>query len=71
MLFTAISEADDIFTNSLIRHNTQDNVDYKGKRVLVLGGGSGTLLAAVLKQQAKYVLVVEVWGYDLCLFLNS
>ncbi|XP_060573903.1 spermine synthase-like [Ruditapes philippinarum] len=57
-----IAESDEIYTLTLLGVNR--NV-YKGKTILILGGGDGGLLHELLKMSPQYVLMVEI-SFVLC-----
>jgi len=52
-----LSEADLVYTHSLMSHGKQG---YKGKDVLILGGGDGALLHELLKEKPKFVTMVDI-----------
>lgn len=54
---TSVSESDDQFIRTLMDKN---NLKYDDKRVLILGGGDGTLFSRVLGEPIKYLRLVEI-----------
>lgn len=56
-IYTDMSEADLIYTESLMQRGIQD---YAGKDVCILGGGDGALLYELLKESPKYVSMLEI-----------
>ena len=50
-----MSEKDFIYTETLMGGES-----YEGKTALILGGGDGGLLCELLKQNPKFVTMVEV-----------
>ena len=50
-----MSEKDFIYTETLM-----GGENYEGKTALILGGGDGGLLCELLKQNPKFVTMVEV-----------
>ena len=36
------------------------DIEYSGKEVLILGGGDGALMNEILKQNPKFVVMLEV-----------
>jgi len=55
--FINLAESDLLYTHSLMCHGKQD---YKGKEVLILGGGDGALLYELLKEKPKFVTMVDI-----------
>lgn len=53
-----LAESDAIYTNTLLRKDCGDH--YKDKEVLVLGGGDGAALNALLQDSPKHVTMVEI-----------
>lgn len=54
---TDLAESDLIYTESIMCRGTED---YKGKEILILGGGDGALLNELRKEQPKHVTMIEV-----------
>lgn len=61
-----IADSDQVYTTTLMSGES-----YEGKTALILGGGDGGLLHELLKQNPKFVTMVEVsvqyltaWGLD-------
>lgn len=52
-----IAEADLIYTETLMQRGKED---YKGKDICILGGGDGALLYELLKEEPKYVVMLEI-----------
>ncbi|XP_004924801.2 spermine synthase [Bombyx mori] len=52
-----ISEADLIYTETLMQRNKEN---YEGKEIVILGGGDGALLYELLKENPKYVWMLEI-----------
>lgn len=52
-----ISEADLIYTETLMQRGIQN---YEGKEICILGGGDGALLYELLKENPKYVSMLEI-----------
>jgi len=52
-----MSESDLIYTESLMQRGIQD---YKDKEIIILGGGDGCLLWELLKENPKFVTMLEV-----------
>ncbi len=52
-----LGESDLIYTSTLCGLGT---LDYKGKEILILGGGDGGILHELLKEQPKYITMAEV-----------
>ena len=52
-----ISEKDLIYTETLMQRGKED---YKGKEIVILGGGDGALLYELLKEQPKFVTMLEL-----------
>ncbi len=57
-----LAESDLIYTETLMQRGS---LDYKGKTVLILGGGDGALLHELLKENPGFVTMVEVSTPDL------
>lgn len=58
LLSTAdLSERDLIYTETLMQRGKED---YKDKEIVILGGGDGALLWELLKEQPKFVTMLEV-----------
>lgn len=55
--FLDLAESDLVYTESLMRRGFES---YKGKTILILGGGDGALLNELLKEQPAEVTMVEV-----------
>lgn len=55
--YTNLAESDLPYTHTLMCHGLQD---YKGKEVLILGGGDGALLHELLKEDPKFVTMVDI-----------
>lgn len=55
--FTNLAESDLAYTQALMCHGVQD---YKAKDVLILGGGDGALLHELLKEEPKFVTMVDI-----------
>merc|ERR1712013_796713 len=51
-----LAESDLVYTHTLMCHGKQE---YKGKEVLILGGGDGALLNELLKEKPKFVTMVK------------
>ena len=54
-----LGESDLVYTNTLICYGEED---FKGKTVLILGGGDGGIIHELLKQKPKYITMAEVSG---------
>jgi len=52
-----IAEADLIYTETLMQRGVEN---YKGKEICILGGGDGALLYELLKENPKYVVMLEI-----------
>jgi len=52
-----IAESDLIYTHTIMRHGIND---YRGKEILILGGGDGGLLHELLKENPKFVTMIEI-----------
>uniref|UniRef100_A0A336MET6 CSON000359 protein n=1 Tax=Culicoides sonorensis TaxID=179676 RepID=A0A336MET6_CULSO len=52
-----IAEADLIYTETLMQRGIEN---YKDKEICILGGGDGALLYELLKEQPKYVVMLEI-----------
>ncbi|XP_064071177.1 spermine synthase isoform X1 [Vanessa tameamea] len=52
-----ISEADLIYTETLMQRGKES---YEGKEIVILGGGDGALLYELLKENPKYVWMLEI-----------
>ncbi|XP_045446054.1 spermine synthase [Melitaea cinxia] len=52
-----ISEADLIYTETLMQRGKEN---YEGKEIVILGGGDGALLYELLKENPKYVWMLEI-----------
>ncbi|XP_037037517.1 spermine synthase isoform X2 [Bradysia coprophila] len=52
-----ISEADLIYTETLMQRGIQN---YEGKEICILGGGDGALLYELLKENPKFVTMLEI-----------
>lgn len=52
-----LGEGDLIYTQTLCRIGQED---YRGKTVLVLGGGDGGILHELLKEDPKFITVAEI-----------
>ncbi|OWR45630.1 spermine synthase [Danaus plexippus plexippus] len=52
-----ISEADLIYTETLMQRGKES---YEGKEIIILGGGDGALLYELLKENPKYVWMLEI-----------
>uniref|UniRef100_A0A4D5R934 Spermine synthase n=1 Tax=Scolopendra viridis TaxID=118503 RepID=A0A4D5R934_SCOVI len=52
-----LAESDLIYTQSLMKYG---NESYEGKEVLILGGGDGALLHELLKENPKFVTMIEI-----------
>ncbi|RZF34714.1 hypothetical protein LSTR_LSTR010763 [Laodelphax striatellus] len=52
-----LSERDLIYTETLMQRG---KVDYKGKEVVILGGGDGALLYELLKEEPAFVTMMEL-----------
>ncbi|CAL8129585.1 unnamed protein product [Orchesella dallaii] len=52
-----LAESDLIYTESLM---WRGKVDYKGKHVLILGGGDGALLHELLKEDPAFVTMIDI-----------
>jgi len=52
-----ISESDMIYTETLMQRGKED---YRNKEICILGGGDGALLWELLKEQPKFVTMLEV-----------
>jgi len=52
-----LAESDLVYTHTLMCHGKQE---YKGKEVLILGGGDGALLNELLKEKPKFVTMVDI-----------
>lgn len=52
-----ISEADLIYTESLMRRGVEN---YEGKEICILGGGDGALLYELLKENPKHIVMLEI-----------
>lgn len=52
-----MSEADLIYTQTLMQWGKED---YKGKEIVILGGGDGGLLWELLKEKPKHITMLEV-----------
>jgi spermidine synthase len=63
-----MSEYDTSYTDLLL--DTKHN-DYKGKYILLLGGGMGAALNSLLKEQPCMVTMCEVSGGGMGAALNS
>ena len=57
ILRTDIAESDLIYTETLMQRTKED---YKDKEILILGGGDGALLFELLKENVKFVTMVEI-----------
>jgi len=55
--FINLAESDLVYTHSLMCHGKQQ---YKGKEVLILGGGDGALLNELVKEKPKFVTMVDI-----------
>jgi len=55
--FINLAESDLSYTHNLMCHGKQE---YKGKDVLILGGGDGALLHELLKEKPKFVTMVDI-----------
>jgi len=55
--FTNLAESDLVYTHSLMCKGVQD---YAKKDVLILGGGDGALLHELLKEDPKFVTMVDI-----------
>lgn len=55
--FPDLAESDLIYTESIMCRGKED---YKGKEILILGGGDGALLNELRKEQPKHVTMIEV-----------
>ena len=54
---TDLTDADALYTTSIMR---SDELKYTDKEIVILGGGDGALLNEILKQQPKFVVMLEV-----------
>lgn len=52
-----IAESDLIYTESLMCRGVED---YNGKEICILGGGDGALLYELLKENPKFVVMLEL-----------
>ncbi|XP_055602869.1 spermine synthase isoform X2 [Uranotaenia lowii] len=52
-----IAEADLIYTETLMRRGIEN---YKDKEICILGGGDGALLYELLKEEPKFVVMLEI-----------
>ncbi|KAK6641817.1 hypothetical protein RUM44_013534 [Polyplax serrata] len=52
-----MSESDLIYTETLMQRGIED---YEGKEIIILGGGDGCLLWELLKEQPKFVTMLEL-----------
>ncbi|KAI1294962.1 Spermine synthase [Halotydeus destructor] len=52
-----LAERDIAYTQGLMNYG---NVDYKDKEILILGGGDGGLLNELLKEEPKFVTMVDI-----------
>lgn len=57
LLFSDLSEKDIIYTETLMQRGKED---YRGKEIVILGGGDGGLLWELLKEEPKFVTMLEV-----------
>jgi len=55
--FINLAESDLVYTHTLMCHGKQE---YKGKEVLILGGGDGALLNELVKEKPKFVTMVDI-----------
>lgn len=52
-----MSEADLIYTETLMQRGKEN---YSGKEIVILGGGDGGLLWELLKENPKFITMLEV-----------
>nr|CAD7605248.1 unnamed protein product [Timema genevievae] len=52
-----LSESDLIYTETLMQRGKEN---YRGKEIVILGGGDGALLHELLKEEPKYVVMIEI-----------
>ncbi|XP_055376286.1 spermine synthase isoform X2 [Condylostylus longicornis] len=52
-----IADVDLIYTETLMQRGIEN---YKGKEICILGGGDGALLYELLKEEPKYVVMLEI-----------
>lgn len=52
-----IAESDLIYTETLMQRGTEN---YEGKEICILGGGDGALLYELLKENPKFVTMLEI-----------
>lgn len=54
---TDLSESDLIYTETLMQRGKEN---FEGKEIIILGGGDGALLYELLKENPKFVWMLEV-----------
>nr|CAD7400387.1 unnamed protein product [Timema cristinae] len=52
-----LSESDLIYTETLMQRGKEN---YRGKEIVILGGGDGALLHELLKEEPKYIIMIEI-----------
>nr|CAD7196215.1 unnamed protein product [Timema douglasi] len=52
-----LSESDLIYTETLMQRGKEN---YQGKEIVILGGGDGALLHELLKEEPKYIVMIEI-----------
>lgn len=57
LCLTDIAEADLIYTETLMQRGIEN---YDGKEICILGGGDGALLYELLKENPKFVTMLEI-----------
>lgn len=57
-LFADMSEADLIYTETLMQRGKES---YADKEIVILGGGDGGLLWELLKEEPKFIVMLEVY----------
>ena len=71
IIITDLAESDLSYTHGLM---TKGEESYEGKEILILGGGDGALLWELLKENPKFVTMIDVrsWRrFSLIIFLMS
>lgn len=57
LMIADIAESDLIYTETLMQRGIQN---YDGKEICILGGGDGALLYELLKENPKFVTMLEI-----------
>lgn len=65
LIILDLAESDINYTHGVMKHGV---LPYAGKEVLILGGGDGGLLHELLKENPKFVTMVDI-SFNLCFYL--